>query len=79
MQLIKYHRDHDSGLCRMENLVPLVLANLPIEADEIEARFVHEEVVDWALAGNPLVLGENHANLMAIKDLCRTQAPGSQH
>uniref|UniRef100_A0A7S4LGY4 C2H2-type domain-containing protein n=1 Tax=Eutreptiella gymnastica TaxID=73025 RepID=A0A7S4LGY4_9EUGL len=71
VKLIKFHHDHDSGLCRMDNLGPIVLANLPIQADEIEARFVHEEVVDWVLAGNPLVLGENHSNLPAIKELCR--------
>ena len=67
---MKYHHDHDSGLARMENLMPIVLSNLPIQADEVEARYVHEQVVDWVLAGNPLVLGENRSNLQAVKELC---------
>eukprot|EP00667_Euglena_gracilis_P001769 EG_transcript_1769 len=71
VKLMKFHQNHDSGLCRMENLLPLVLGHLPIEADEVEAQYIHGEIVDWVLAGNPLVLGENHANLPAIKDLCR--------
>jgi len=71
VKLMKYQHDHDSGLCRMENLMPIVLSNLPIQADEVEARYIHEQVVDWVLAGNPLVLGENRSNLPAIQELCK--------
>eukprot|EP00993_Chasmostoma_nieuportense_P006746 NODE_73_length_3445_cov_194.109705_g67_i0.p1 GENE.NODE_73_length_3445_cov_194.109705_g67_i0~~NODE_73_length_3445_cov_194.109705_g67_i0.p1 ORF type:complete len:1068 (-),score=282.68 NODE_73_length_3445_cov_194.109705_g67_i0:240-3272(-) len=66
----KFHSDHESGKAAEGQLIPLILSTLPVQGDEIEAKVVHEQVIDWVLAGNSVVLGANGSNMGAIVDLC---------
>eukprot|EP00906_Rhabdomonas_costata_P025796 RCo036847 len=60
---------HHSGSVDVAALIGVVLSKLPLKGDDTEACMVHEQVMDWALAGHPAVLGPNRSNLPALKQL----------
>ena len=63
LQVLRFH----GGAVDVPAIIALVLSKLPLKGDEVEAAMVHEQVMDWALQGHPVVLCPNRTNLAALK------------
>jgi len=60
-KLVKFRQDQVGG--RARPIVQAVLASLPLQADALEARYLHKAILEWMAVCDARICGEGNANV----------------